>query len=143
MKKNRSANGAKKRKERAHKKSASKIEAGEGSEQHTGAGNHSTRQGNLTPEKRKDVRAPLDAPIWLRVLAASSPLLEGRIVNVSKKGFKLKLPEAIQPGVQVQARIGGKIVMAEVRYCLPHGAEFHIGVEIQDVFPIPGKSLSE
>ena len=94
------------------------------------------------PERRNDVRAPLDAPIWLRVLDASPPL-EGRIVNVSRKGFKLKLPKALQPGMGVQARLGGRIIMAEVRYCRPEGQEYHVGIEIQDVFPIPGRSFDE
>jgi PilZ domain len=97
----------------------------------------------VTADRRSDVRAPLDAPIWLRVLDLSAPLLEGRIVNVSKKGFKLKLPKALQPGMGVQARLGGRIIMAEVRYCLPEGEEYHVGIEIQDVFPIPGKSFDE
>jgi hypothetical protein len=70
-------------------------------------------------------------------------LLEGRIVNVSRKGFKLKLPKALEPGTGVQARLGGRIIMAEVRYCRPEGHEFHVGIEIQDVFPIPGKSFDE
>jgi hypothetical protein len=100
-------------------------------------------QGKMKPDRRKDVRAELDAPIWLRVMDASAPLMEGRIVNVSKKGFKLKLPSALQPGMSVQTRIGGRIVMAAVRYCVPHGHEFYVGVEIEDVFPIPGKTSEE
>jgi hypothetical protein len=100
-------------------------------------------QAGAIHERRSDARVPLDAPIWFRVLDFPAPLREGRIVNVSKKGFKLRVPEALQPGVSVQARIGGKIVMAEVRYCLPHGAEFHVGIKIQDVFPIPGSALDE
>lgn len=59
-------------------------------------------------------------------------------MNISKKGMKLRLPKTLEPGMAVQARMGGKIIMAEVRYCLPKGAEFHVGVEIHDVFPIPG-----
>jgi hypothetical protein len=59
-------------------------------------------------------------------------------MNISKRGMKLRLPSALQPGMAVQARMGGKIIMAEVRYCLERGTEFHVGIEIQDVFPIPG-----
>jgi c-di-GMP-binding flagellar brake protein YcgR len=99
------------------------------------------------PERRRDVRVPLDAPIWLRLLGsesdASVPHIEGRIMNISKRGMKLRLPSALEPGMSVQARMGGKIIMAEVRYCLVHGDEFHVGVEIQDVFPIPGSGGTE
>lgn len=63
-------------------------------------------------------------------------------MNISKKGMKLRLPKALEPGVRVQARMGGKILMAEVRYSLPKGSDFYVGVEIQDVFPIPGSQES-
>jgi hypothetical protein len=94
-------------------------------------------------ERRKHIRTPLDAPVRLRPMDGSAPMIEGRIVNVSKNGFKLKLPHALQPGLTVQARIGGRIVMAEVRYSIPAGEEFHVGLEIQDVFPIPERSPGE
>ncbi len=67
-------------------------------------------------------------------------VLTGRIVNISGKGLRLKLSGAVQPGMLVQARIGNRIIMAKVRYCIPDGQEFHAGVAIQDVFPIPGGS---
>lgn len=109
----------------------------------TSAGSPEGGQRGSRGERRKDVRAALDAPIWLRVLEATGAPVEGRIVNISKRGMKLRLPVALQPGVGVQARMGGKIIMAEVRYCLPQGGEFHVGIEIQDVFPIPGASAGE
>lgn len=105
------------------------------------------RDGRRIPERRGDVRTSLSAPISLRVLDASARHLEGRLVNVSKRGLKLQVPEALEPGVTVQIRLGGKLIMAEVRYCLAHDSsnnhEFHVGVKIQDVFPIPGKESSE
>ena len=60
-------------------------------------------------------------------------------MNVSTRGLKLQVPEALEPGVVLQIRLDDKIIMAEVRYCSAHGHEFHVGVKIQDVFPIPGK----
>ena len=100
-------------------------------------------QGNVIPERRKDARTSLSAPLSLRVLGPSARLLEGELVNVSTRGLKLQVPEALEPGVMVQIRLDGKIIMAEVRYCSAHGREFHVGVKIQDVFPIPGKESSE
>jgi len=67
------------------------------------------------PDRRKEIRVPMDAPVWLRILGEPSPVIEGRIANVSKRGMKLLLPQALSPGVTLQLRIGGKIIMAEVR----------------------------
>ena len=97
------------------------------------------REGNEIPERRKDARASLSAPLSLRVLNDLGRFIEGHLVNVSTRGLKLQVPEALEPGVMVQVRLGGKIIMAEVRYCQAHGQEFQLGVRIQDVFPIPGK----
>jgi PilZ domain len=106
------------------------------------------KDGQGKDERRKDDRAPLDAPIWLRILGrsepdAKEPAIEGRIMNISKRGMKLRLPKSLQPGMSVQARMAGKIVMAEVRYSNARGAEFEVGIEIQDVFPIPGAASNE
>jgi len=89
------------------------------------------------------VRVPIDAPISIRVLDRSAMVLTGRIVNISGKGLRLKLSGAVEPGMLVQARIGNRIIMAQVRYCLPEGHEFHAGIEIKDVFPIPGSGGAE
>jgi len=51
-----------------------------------------------TRERRKHVRASLDAPIWLRVLEVAAEPIEGRIMNISKKGMKLRLPKALGAG---------------------------------------------
>jgi hypothetical protein len=100
-------------------------------------------QGNVIPERRSDARASLSAPLSLRVLNDSGRFIEGHLVNVSTRGLKIQVPEALEPGVMVQVRLGGKLIMAEVRYCSAHNSpdnnEFHVGVKIQDVFPIPGK----
>jgi hypothetical protein len=101
------------------------------------------RQGQAIPERRGDVRTSLSAPVSLRVLDASARVVKGLLVNVSKRGLKLQVPEALDPGVTVQIRLGSKIIMAEVRYCLAHAQEFHVGVAIQDVFPIPGKESDQ
>lgn len=100
--------------------------------------------GNAIKERRNDARASLSAPLSLRVLNDSGRFIEGRLVNVSTRGLKIQVPEALEPGVMVQVRLGGMIIMAEVRYCsIQHSAhnphQFHVGVKIQDVFPIPGK----
>jgi PilZ domain len=94
-------------------------------------------------ERRREVRVPLDSPISVRVLDQSARVLTGRIVNLSGKGLRLKLSGSVEPGILVQARIGNRIIMAQARYCIPDGQEFHAGIEIKDAFPIPGGGAEE
>lgn len=95
-------------------------------------------------EERRDIRVPVDqAALSIRVLRDDpATVYDGRLLNVSKRGMKLQLQQALHPGLLVQLRMGGKIIMAEVRYCRPHDREFHVGLEIKDVFMIPGQDPS-
>ena len=89
-------------------------------------------------ERRSSVRSPTDDPASLHVLnPLSSAHSKVRVVEVSQEGLKLRVPELLHPGTMVQVRFRDRIVLGEVRYCLPAGAEFYIGVQIRDVFPNP------
>ncbi len=71
-----------------------------------------------------------------------SPLLNVRwevhVLDVSKNGLRLEVPERLEPGTVVQIRLvkSCSIITAEVRHCMSVGDGFQVGVEIQDVFPI-------
>ncbi|HLW76414.1 MAG TPA: PilZ domain-containing protein, partial [Bryobacteraceae bacterium] len=78
-------------------------------------------QARQRPERRKENRVPLDAPVTVRVLAFPPQTLEGRIANISRRGMKLRLSSPLPPGINVQLRMAAKIIMAEVRYAVPNG----------------------
>jgi len=94
------------------------------------------RRGPDGEERRSDFRVPLNVPASLKAI---NPLAAGRseikIIDAATSGLKLQVPEFIHPGTAIQIRLKRTIALAEVRYCHPAGAEFHVGVRLQDVFP--------
>jgi len=52
--------------------------------------------------------------------------------------MKLRMSHVLEPGTLLQIRSQHRFVLGEVRYCLLHGDECHIGVEIKDVFDLSG-----
>lgn len=97
------------------------------------------QQCNLAGRERRIVpRVPTDEPAFMRVLSPLSPSrLEVRLLNFSKGGLMLQVPEAVSRGALVQVHVKKLIVLAEVRYCIPVGRQYHIGVQIRSVFSRP------
>ena len=67
-----------------------------------------------------------------------SPRTKVRILNASKEGLKLEVPNELMRGMVVQVNVRDLFILAEVRHCKRAGEKFHVGVLIQDVFPAPG-----
>jgi hypothetical protein len=59
------------------------------------------------------------------------------VLEVSKGGMKLRVPEALEPGTVVQIRLKDAFALAEVRYCIKVGTELHVGVRLQEFLPKP------
>ena len=86
-------------------------------------------------ERRRNPRIPLRERASLTRL---NPLMMDRwpiqVVDISKGGLKLLIPEALERGTIVQIRLRAALVTAEVRYCTGGGSEFQAGVRTLDVF---------
>ena len=93
--------------------------------------------GTLAEERRRHQRVSVSDRVTLRSLNPPSlARLDARVVDSSKGGLGLRTRVAVDPGTIVQIRLKRQIALAEVRYCLPSGSGFQVGVEIHDVFPI-------
>jgi PilZ domain-containing protein len=91
----------------------------------------------------RDVLASRGAALSIRVLDGSAAGHAGHLLDISRNGMTVRLSEALQPGTLVQAYIGTRIIlMAQVRCCTPREGEFHVSVEIKNVFLIPRKDPS-
>jgi hypothetical protein len=89
-------------------------------------------------ERRKERRFQTDGPATMRLLYPDSSESWGvRILEVSRKGMKLKGAQPVAVGTITQIRVKDNIVTAEVRYCVAAEGGFVLGVLIQDVFQIP------
>ena len=97
---------------------------------------------NRIRERRRHVRTPSDQPASITVVRPSPKPMSGRVLDVSEGGLKLIVSEPLEPGTLIQVRLANKFVLAEARYCLRQGEEFHVGIETKDVFEIPGKDES-
>jgi len=95
----------------------------------------SGRAGAQHEERRADPRHPVDEPATVKVLnpLQTAARFDARIVEMSRGGMRLRVPQSLMPGTLVQIRFQTKLALAEVRYCETAGAEYYAGVRFQDV----------
>jgi hypothetical protein len=102
-------------------------------------GNHAPPA--IASERRLNPRIPLHEPASMTRL---NPLMTERwpihLLDVSKGGLRLHVPNLLEPGTIVQIRLRAALVTAEVRYCIGAGVEFQAGVRTLDVFFLGGRS---
>ena len=70
-----------------------------------------------------------------QLLPTASGRSEVRVLDISKDGLKLEVSERIDPGTLVQIRLAELIITGKIRYWVSVSDKFHLGVQIQDVFP--------
>jgi hypothetical protein len=87
-------------------------------------------------EKRREHRVPFDSPGRMQTFSPFSPLkFLVQIMDVSRNGLKLRTPQFVARGAMVQIVIEEAMILAEVRYCIPAGIEFDMGIQILDLVP--------
>jgi PilZ domain len=80
----------------------------------------------------------VDMAASVRILnPALSGKTQARVLSTWREGVKLRVPESVQPGATVQIRVMDTFAFGEIRSCQAVGPAFHIGVHIQDSFPVP------
>jgi hypothetical protein len=90
-----------------------------------------------TADRRRDRRIPLHERATMTHLNPPVPeRSDVHILDMSAGGLKLHASMCVDPGTIVQIRLRASLVTGEVRYCLPVGSEFHVGVQLTDVFPM-------
>jgi hypothetical protein len=86
-------------------------------------------------DKRREIRFATNEPASLQSL---NPLSAGqvpvRIVDVSKRGLKIRGQRFIAPGTQVHLRLKGAFIVGEIRYSLQAAGSFLAGVRVDDVY---------
>jgi len=102
------------------------------------------RQNSPSEDRRSEVRFATNDPAAITILQPGNPThVDGRILDISKSGLRLRLSVALQVGQLIQVRVKGFIALAEVRYCRAISESFDVGTRILDALPIKGKSITE
>ena len=86
------------------------------------------------PERRREGRFPADEVAKMKVLSPLGENSKVRVLDISKGGLKLRVPEQLQPGTLIQVHLKSAIAMAEVRYCVAAEQAFDAGLKFLDVF---------
>ena len=84
----------------------------------------------IPPERRHEIRRTAKDPARMRILRPFSPLpFDVQVLDVSKTGLKVQAGHSLVPGTLVQINLKDTVAVAEVRYCLPAGNRYHVGLE--------------
>jgi hypothetical protein len=90
-------------------------------------------------ERRADVRFPADDPARIRpIQQADADAHDVRVLDVSRGGMRLRVSLPLYSGELVQVFTKTLILLTEVRYCLPAGENYQIGVSIGDMITTAG-----
>jgi hypothetical protein len=61
--------------------------------------------------------------------------VQARIIDVGESSLRLSLPFFLSPGSLLRIHMTESVAYGEARYCTAEGAEYYIGVRIDEVAP--------
>ena len=61
--------------------------------------------------------------------------VQARIIDVGESSLKLSLPFYLSPGSLLRIHMTDSVAYGEARYCTAEGAEYYVGVKIDEVAP--------
>lgn len=95
--------------------------------------------GSKKSERRRSPRTATDDPAFVTIIKPErSQRMKARVLDASKEGLKVLVPNPLMAGMIVQVNVRGLFIMGEVRYSRRSGVVYHAGILIQDVFPAAG-----
>ena len=91
-------------------------------------------------ERRTETRYPADDPAELELLFGSGQSIYGTILDISRSGLRIALPQRINRGEQVKVKLQQNVIFGEVRYCRAASGVFHTGIRIQELVRPPASA---
>jgi hypothetical protein len=89
----------------------------------------STPRAGTGADRRTEPRFSFHASAFINLLEPTMPeRLPAEVVEVSRGGLKLRTVQFILPGALIMLRVGTEHLFGEVRYCVPSGSDFQVGV---------------
>src|ERR1700733_1242880 len=90
-------------------------------------------------ERRTEARYPTQDPAELELLPGSGEPVYGTVLDVSRSGLRVALPQRLDRGQQVKVTLHGNVIFGEVRYCRAVSGAFQVGIRIQDLVRPAGR----
>lgn len=90
-------------------------------------------------DRRKERRFATNGAAKVRLLLdpVSNDVVDVRILDVSRSGMRLCVPKRLMQGAPLMIRSGKNVAFGRVRHCTVERGEIIVGVQIDDVIPVP------
>ena len=85
---------------------------------------------------RSEPRFPTDEPVRVTVLGGTKFEANGRIVNVSGRGMRLRINARVPVGAAIRVDVDGSLLLGEVAYCQADGEFFAVGLQLEQALTI-------
>jgi hypothetical protein len=87
-------------------------------------------------DRRSDGREACEGDTVIDVLSPQPrSAVQARILDVGESSLKLSVPFFLSPGSLIRIHMTGSKANGEVRYCTAEGAEYHVGIKVEEVAP--------
>ena len=94
------------------------------------------RTAHVGRDRRSDARTPCEGETVIDVLSPHPrSAVKAHILDVGTSSLKMIIPFYLAPGSLIRIHVGDSIADAEVRYCSCEGAEYRIGVSVEEILP--------
>ena len=84
-------------------------------------------------ERRSELRFEIDRPVRVTGLDASPVRCNGTVRNLSGRGMRLTVPEAIHPGATVRVDADNIMFLGEISYCVPESPGYSVGLMVEHI----------
>jgi len=82
-------------------------------------------------EQRREPRIHVEQPVAVTVLSGQQTRHGAHVTNFSQRGMRLLMAAAIPAGAAVKVECDDAMMLGEVVYCYSAGAQYAVGLELQ------------
>lgn len=88
-------------------------------------------------EKRREPRFITNDPAFMQSLnPLNLGLMSVQVLDVSRQGLKLRIEQRVLTGSEIQVELKDLFVLGLIRYCVPVGSLFLVGILVEDVLQL-------
>jgi len=92
------------------------------------------RTAHVGRDRRSDTRTHCEGETVIDVLSPHPRnAVKAHILDVGTSSLKMIIPFYLAPGSLIRIHVGDSIADAEVRYCSCEGAEYRVGVRVEEI----------